>query len=392
MGRRKAAPRRVVDYEEDGSESPLFDDDKRIDHIAVERLDPPEGFLGTIDPSSTEEDIRGKYGGGKFRLRARDVGSHYVKGVPVGNATIGGEPIFQSISFERQWKRRQGIVDDKPPAAGGALSEKPLSFGELMLLMDKQAERARQAAQEGADLRAREAEASHARQLELVREDTKRRERELEQERQRMHIDAKERAERLDREVTAERERQREHTATMLQLVKEQKGPDGTAALLLKGIELARELGGGTGEGGATDPLTALAANLPDILSEAGKIAAIDRSSAAPRPAEANPSPQQRRRPGEPEPVMLEGSVAKAATELIGRLKEQGRDPAAVLAQAFDAIARRKRSAPQRGAAAPAARRTRGLARAKSGKTHATKGPINGAAAKSRDKTKAATP
>src|SRR5438270_8930455 len=49
----------------------LFEGNDTIDHIYVERIDPAEGFLGRIPwpCPSLEEEIRGRYGGGKFKLR-----------------------------------------------------------------------------------------------------------------------------------------------------------------------------------------------------------------------------------------------------------------------------------------------------------------------------------
>lgn len=362
--RRRRTPNPEISDQElsDLDETPLFDSSKELAYIAVAREEPEEGFLGKLPPTASEITIRKKWGGGTFTLSPRTAQGKYIKGMGARTLSIEGDPIFTSRSAEIRYRRSLGLEEHKPADQGG----KPLGFGELMILLDKQSSRAREEAREAADLRARELEASHARQLELVREDTKRREKELELERHRMQADQKERSERLDREMGAERERQREHTSTMIQLVKE-KGAGGggsTVDTLMKGIQLARELGGGTGEGGEADPLTALAANLPDIIAEAGKIAAIDRSTSNPRPRRgAAPEQPRRRRRGEPEPVMLEGAVAQKAAQMIERLQAQGRDPAIVLAQAFDNIARQRSGAPAKpadkpapAAAAPAAR------------------------------------
>jgi hypothetical protein len=268
--RRKAAAQQQVE-DDAGGEMPLLAVDDRVDHLAVERLEPPEGFLGTIDPLSTEEDLRAKYGGGKFRLRARDAGSHYVKGIPVGTVQIGGEPIFISMTFEKQWRRRQGL-DNGPSNGNGVISEKPLGFGELMLLMDKTAERQRAMFLEQSQVREREAAAAHERQLEQIRAEAKRREQELAFERERLKTEAQEREGRLAREATAERERQREHNAAMLQIITEkgkQAGEGGAGVqTLIAGMKLAQELTGGGEGGGAGDPLTAFAQNLPDIIEQ----------------------------------------------------------------------------------------------------------------------------
>jgi hypothetical protein len=328
---------------DDLDETPLFDASSELSYIAVTRDEPEEGFLGKLPPTANEQSIRKKWGGGTFTLSPRSAQGKYIKGLGSRTLAIEGDPIFTSRGAEIRYRRAMGL--EEPKQQGG---EEKLGFGQLMILLDKQGQRAREEAREAADLRMREAEASHARQLELMREDTKRKEAELQLRERRLEAEAKERESRLDREMAAERERQREHTSTMIQLVKE-KGAGGGSPVdtLMKGIQLARELGGGTGEGGESDPLTALAANLPDILAEAGKIAAIDRSTSNPRARRAAaPEQPRRRRRGEPEPVQLEGVVALKAAEMIERLQKQGRDPAIVLAQAFDNIARQRSGAP----------------------------------------------
>jgi hypothetical protein len=348
---------------DDLDETPLFEASSELSYIAVTRDEPEEGFLGKLPPTANEQSIRKKWGGGTFTLSPRSAQGKYIKGLGSRTLAIEGDPIFTSRGAEIRYRRAMGL--EEPKQQGG---EEKLGFGQLMILLDKQGQRAREEAREAADLRMREAEASHARQLELMREDTKRKEAELQLRERRLEAEAKEREGRLDREMSAERERQREHTSTMLQLVKEKGAGNGASTVdtLMKGIQLARELGGGTGEGGESDPLTALAANLPDILAEAGKIAAIDRSTSNPRRRAASPGSPRRRRRGEPEPVMLEGAVAVKAAEMIERLQKQGRDPAIVLAQAFDSIARKRSGAPAPSKPAkPAATATPAAARAR---------------------------
>lgn len=386
MAAKRRAAKRVVEDAGDEFEAPLFEDDGRIDHIAVERIEPPEGFLGNIEPGATEEDIRGKYGGGKFRLRARDAGSRFVKGVPLATVTIGGDPVFQSNTFEQQWRRRQGLT---PVASNGngVISEKPLGFGELMLLMDKTAERQRAMFLEQSQVREREAAASHERQLEQIRAEAKRRESELAFERERLKTEAQEREGRLAREATAERERQREHNAAMLQIITEKgkQASEGGAGVqtLIAGMKLAQELTGG-GEGGGGDPLTAFAQNLPEIIEQGGKLIAMDKASAGQAgKVRANPRSAKVGK----DDVVLTGEVAKKAAQLVKHLEAQGKNPARVLSRAFDVIGRTK-AAPAPAASSPS---SRPAARAAARRPPPRRAPTP-AAPKSRAGGKTATP
>lgn len=315
----------------------LFDGNDTIDHIYVERIDPAEGFLGRIPwpCPSLEEEIRGRYGGGKFKLRACDEASAFCKGVPIRNIPIGGEPIWQSQTAERRWRRQQGEPLELPGSTRSPAApppERALSIGELMLLLDKQAERARADIAAGAEARRREQEEGHARQLELLREDARRREKELEAERLRLDREAQERAERQRADLAAERERQREHMQLMLQLVKEKAGAaseSSPVSTLMQGIKLAMEMRPPS-EGGAVDPLTALATSFPEILAEAGKLAAIDKVGAS----------RAQAKDEDGEGVKLVGTVGVAAQKLIQHLKEAGKDPAAEMAKIFEVIRR----------------------------------------------------
>jgi hypothetical protein len=386
MAAKRRAAKRVVEDADEFGEAPLFEDDGRIDHIAVERIEPAEGFLGNIEPGATEEDIRGKYGGGKFRLRARDAGSRFVKGVPLATVTIGGDPVFQSNTFEQQWRRRQGLTTTGASNGNGVISEKPLGFGELMLLMDKGAERARATYQEQAQIREREAVAAHERQLEQIRAEAKRREQELAFERERLKTEAAEREGRLAREMAAERERQREHNAAMLQLISEKgkQASEGGAGVqtLIAGMKLAQELTGG-GEGGG-DPLTAFAQNLPDIIEQGGKLIAMDKASAGQAgKIRANPRSAKVGK----DDVVLTGEVAKKAAQLVKHLEAQGKNPARVLSRAFDVIGRTK-AAPAPAASSPS---SRPAARAAARRPPPRRAPTP-AAPKSRAGGKTATP
>jgi hypothetical protein len=324
---------------------PLFEESGDLAYIAVTREDPEEGFLGKLRPSATEADLRKKWGGGTYSLSPRNSGGKYIKGLSAREIIIAGDPVFASKSAEIRWKRSLGIVDEPREAARGGAGGGNLGIGEMLILLNTTSEKARQEARDAAESRMREAEAAHARQLELVREESKRREADLKAERERMHEAAAEREARLVREAASERDRQREHMQTMLQLVKERaksaEESGGPMGALMAGVKLAMDLRGDGG--GPGDPLSALANNLPDVIAEARNLIAMDRGG-APR---LNPADQgdEEDEDEDPDSVKFEGEVGAKARELVERIRAQGRDPAVVLARAFDVLARPKTTA-----------------------------------------------
>lgn len=381
MGRRRQAARPIRPSEGDSEEgeSPLFEDLTDLAFISVTRDDPEEGYVGRISPAATEKDISKKWGGGQFTLRPCSAGGKFVKGLGTRTLSIAGDPVFQSQAAEARWRRSQGLTTEpaRPAGAGAGGAERALGFGELMVLLDKQAERARQAAQESADLRAREQATAHDRQLELMRLEGQRREKELEVERVRLAQEAAERTDRLDREMKAERERAREHMSTMLQLVKqkgEQAAESTPLATLMAGVKLAMDLNGNGG--GKPDPLALLAENLPDILTEARKLAGADKGNPEAPAAAA----------GSDGSVTLEGSVGEKARRLVEHLQKQGKDPEAVLSRVFDTLAQVRPVAPApaapaapRAGAAPRPAPTRAAARRPTSRPPKSRGSRKGA-------------
>jgi hypothetical protein len=354
MPRRRRASRPITRAEDEGmeGESPLFEDVSELAYISVSRDEPEEGYVGRISPAATEKDILKKFGGGTYTLSPKGNGGKYVKGLGQRILVIAGDPIFQSRAAELKWKRQQGLAEEPGAAAKPAAIDKPMSFVEMMLLIDKQSERSRQIFQEHADQRQREAEAAHQRQLELVREDSKRREKELEAERTRLAQEAADREARAAREQAAEQERQRQHMALMLQLVKEKStaAADSTPmSSLMAGVKLALDL---KGDGdGARDPLSALAENLPEVIAQARQLVSAEKQQTAGNPAD-----------DDDQSVKLEGHVGQKARRLIEYLQAAGKDPAAELERTFDLLTRHqaaKQAAPAAPSSSVPARRPR---------------------------------
>src|SRR5205814_8749334 len=136
---------------------------------------------------------------------------------------------------------------------------------------------------------------------------------------------------------------------------------------LIAGIKLAQELGGGAGgEGG--DPLTAFANTLPAIIEQGGKLIALDKATGG--QAGKVKATTRAQKVGKDD-VVLQGEVARKAAAVVKRLEQQGKDPARVLARAFDVIGS-TRAAP---ASRPPARAARPAARAAARKPPTRRAP-----------------
>ena len=295
--------------------APLFADESNgeIAYILVTREDPEEGYLGRISAAATEEDIRKKYGGGTFMIDAR-----LSTGKPIKNGRkvipIAGDPIFKNEAAERKWKRERGLLD---PEKGTQKTQPETQFGlmEMMLLLDKQAEKARLEAREFGVAREREASQTHQRQIELIQADSLRREQDL-----RMQ------SERIDREAKEERERNREFMATLIKLREDSRPTeapaDASVRLLMSGIQLARDLGTGGAE--EQNPIASLVQKLPDILSETRRLVNTEKNPSAKKDDE--------------EKVTFEGELADKVKAAVQRIQKQGKDPGEVLGRAFDVM------------------------------------------------------
>lgn len=366
MPKKVAAAKKPTQVEEEDEleGAPLFDSAADIAYIAVIREDPEEGFLGKLPPRATEADIRKRYGGGTFTLQARNQGGKHIKG---GHAsvTIAGDPIFSSPAAERRWKRAQGILEEPAQRPAG---DKPLGILELMMLLDKQGEKARLEQREFAASREREAQLAHERQLELLRADAGRRELELKAERERLEADSREREARREREAKEERERNRDHMQTMLQIATAKRSGDGAGLeALLKGIELAREMGGGDGE--ERDPAMLILQNLPAIIehlkgaSPAAALPALPPAAAAPGKRGRAAPVAETPRNGVPR-VTLQGPLAAKVDQVARHLQAMGVDPAKAFEQLLDGMlgqgqgAQAPAAPPAEGAPAPAPRRS----------------------------------
>jgi len=346
----KPAPTDPADDELAGS--PLFDlDEKEIAFVTVIRDDPEEGLVGRVTSTATELDIRRKFGGGTFTLQGRNAMGRPVKGA-WRQVQIAGDPIFVSDTAARKWKQQQGVRDDRPPAAN--TNDRPMGIQDMILLMTKLQETARAEARDLSDLRAREAEAAHARQIELLRLDAERRQQE-----------AREQLDRAQREAEAARQRDREFFGQLAKITAEQssrRDEETPTKMLFTGIELATKLmgkrgGGGGGEDGDgdKDPVTALINNLPEIIAQARETVVQSMRGRSAPPADEGGGDDGADGAGDEDEdtVTLEGEMAAKARKVVAHLASQGKDPEAVLSRVMDALMK-TRKAEAEAEAAPA--------------------------------------
>lgn len=309
------------------TDAPLFDNaDGSIASVFVTRDEPlEEGFLGKIPPDSTERDIFRRWGGGTYSLSARNETGKHIKG---GHATvqIGGDPIWQSETFARKWKRMQNDTADAPagkpsPPAGTAAP----SVMEMLLLMDKQAEKARLEQREAFALREREAQMAHDRQLEILREEGRRRADELRQQAERLERDAREREERREKDAREERERSREWMRVMMESGKRGGDDETPMRAMMLGMKIARDAAGGEGGDGLVERL--IAGGLEAVTS--GKVRIPGLTAPAAPPAAGQPAPAAGAAPARPAVprVGLTGKTAEKAVEIARNLQAQGVDP-----------------------------------------------------------------
>lgn len=319
----------VIDEEvEQFLDVPLFEvvGDRRVDSIHVERTDPDEGTLGKCPPHWSELDIKRKWGGGTYKLQARDEKNKPMKG-GFRTITIAGDPLFESPTAAAKWKRQQGV---EPTMAATASTP---SLAELLQLLQAK----EGSAKTEAEKRISEMERRHALEMEKLQAEAKiralekkdeddRRERERadrdardkrdrEERDERMRKEAEDREDRRRREEQAARERDREFSLTMAQLQKRSTGEADPTAMLVKGIEIAQKVAGGD-----LDPLSELARNIPGILQTGKELI----------------------RPGttkdDDKTLTLEGPLGLKALALVEHFKRNGIDPATGLSNLFDHV------------------------------------------------------
>lgn len=327
-----------------------------VHRVRVHRSEPREGMLGYIDDmSATEETIKERWGGSTYRLEGLNARGKIVR---VRTSVIAGDPIFVSDAFDIQWRKQRGL-----PPRSQTNGEQVTIKDMLAIIEAKEAalrkeiadkeERDRKDRQEREAERRREEREWQAQREREQREFDERRRKEREEAEERRRRDDDEREQRRRRDLEESTKQQQQFLQQMLTivstnaqqsiaLVKEMsaapKGGEGSADMLIKGIQLALQLKDAAGGEGEKDLLTTVVENLPQMLNAAGNaVGKAVREVKGGGGGHAAASPQQPRIAATPEGslVLPPGAVSQKFAALVQKVAEQGGDPE----QALNAIA-----------------------------------------------------
>lgn len=356
---KKAAAAAETTSEDDGAPTggvPLFPKQgSDWSYIDVSRVDPPEevGFLGRMDLHATEETIKGRFGGGKYTVRARNE-KHQV----MTNRTIdiAGDPIFLSDSARDAWLRGRGREKEIPPRTGQPVAAAPAaqSFGVAEMVALFQGMQQMQMQQHTAAMAA-QAEERRAREAEIQRREDRQREEDRRREDQR-RAEENQREERRLAEEERARARDREFMTTMINVVTAKPGGEaGQMAAFTNGLTLALKMAGTGGGGrdddddGEEDPIAETVRGVVKGLGDAVS-SRIGAPAAAPPAVPALPPVA----PGQPEPVTFTGPLAAQVGEFVRKAQAAGKNPEALLAGGVD-VMMKSLAKPSNGAAGVAA-------------------------------------
>jgi hypothetical protein len=333
---------------------------KKIDKVSVRRTDPNSGFLGFTPPDVNEAQIFERWGGGEYRLDARNVLNAILK---VRTVKIAGDPLFESEAEENRWRRLNGLQPRARSAAAGAGGGTDVK--DLLVMMEERDERRRlelEQREERARKDAAEREA-HERHLREERDVLARRETDERESRRRLEAredeERRTRAHREDMERLAAQNAQAMQQAqqyfTQLAAAMKSEAAAGERSdpvkTLIAGVQLAQSLGGGGGDAAPADFLTTLVSRLPETLQEvrrtAGGVMAELKGGAGGKRGRATGA-----KPGE-DYLTITGPTASKAKRVIKALAAAGKNPEAELDRMLTFAAAAAESA--RPAAAPAA-------------------------------------
>ncbi len=290
-----------------------------IDRVRITRLDPPDGYLGTLPFTADEEMLRQTYGGRTYEVTAITGAGKMVSG---GRRTI-------TISAP---PRMPGDASSGPAPAQGVdgvalrmvmenQKEREAMWQERIEWKEREAESTiKRISQEAeAAIKRREAEAKIT--LEQIRLEADIRRREVEDKAKR-DADAQERRDEArrvaDREFHAQQIAQiQANNAFMIQIMQANK-PSGGAEDTLKLLMTAKELLAGP----EVDPQTAMMGQVGGMLQSVATMATAPAAPAPPAPRALGPGPARPMRPAPPLPAAAR-PPAPAAPSVPGITPEQ---------------------------------------------------------------------
>ena len=334
-----------------------------IEKIAVFRMKPHEGWIGTIPAGSTEEDIREQWGGGTYSLRAYSAG----KIVKHHEVVIAGDPRLQGRGAQADWYRARGLPNPDQPNHGG------VDLGTLLTFFREQGQESRRAEVDSverrrqleADAEARRQEAEdRRRRWEMEMEEKRRGDDLAREERRRRDDEARDRRREQDEERRAREQRefqlqmlglQQSNSAQTIKMMEQQmentmkfmsaqlrgssSSEDPTAAIM-RGVELVRTVRDTVGGEQEKDLLTSVVESLPEITR--GVLGEIRGNPGKPAGSSSGQSAQA-------------PSSDQQAEDIARRLISEGRDPAEwfghytkqLTAMKEQAMAQKQQSQPQ---------------------------------------------
>lgn len=328
---------------------PLFNSPmkKSVLSLRVIRIEPNEGYIGTLDnPHATEADIQERWGGGTYRIQALGEGGAILR---INAMKIAGDPIFQSRSLKAQWERMHGVKEPAPSpmqfpqaAPGGGLDIKEI----LMFMSEKENMRAESESRLAERQRQLQIEADDRRRKDEWERETRRKQDEEERERRQ----AQQRRDDTERDRENSRQTmaliQASHAQSMqfmqAQMQMQQSKPGGESALLeaIKTIAVIKDtFGAGDAGGGGGDAeetvMQSLIKNGPAWLNAAGT--AI---TGVVGEIKNGPNNQNQQNPGQPQSILnnLPLEIQSKTEKLVLKLIDKGLDPEAELNKVLDTV------------------------------------------------------
>lgn len=323
---------------------------RRVD---IYRLEPHEGFLGSMEPDATERHILEKWGGSFYRLEAKN---NHGKIIQVRSIKIAGDPVFVSEQFDITYRRKMGLppreTPNKPGSPGG------FDIQTYMAMLNEQENKRRDEEERREVIRKREERESEERRRKLEDETLEKRRRDEREFEERRRRDDQEREERTRKASAEDTARAQSHFQMMIQMVQAQsnqmltlltasntqqletlkaanQGSNGTNSIL-QGVELVQKIKEMTGDGeqGEKSILSTVIENLPGILNSAG--GAVGRAARELKGEPQTPPQAATPNPNEPQPLTLQGPLATKYGKLIQKWISEGKDPALELSKLAD--------------------------------------------------------
>lgn len=296
----------TVAAEDETKGIPLFEGLQGEVQIEVYRMEPiEEGTIGTLAADADEATIRRRWGGGVYKVTAKGTNGQFTR--RQRTVTIGGDPRFESKDAIRKYKIKNGEISDSDiKAAAPAAAAPGFGMSEILALL----------------------QSSHTQQLAFMQAQVNA-----------SALASEQRATAAAKMAEDARARDQQFLASMLALRSSEAkaappaaDPMAMITVLLKGLELGRDMGGG----GETDPVAAFITALPQIIPQAQAFLASGKEGAA-APAAA-PAPANQQQAAGPR-LVLSGPIAEQLQRTAAALQGKGYDAEKAMVIALQQLA-----------------------------------------------------